>query len=240
MSEILTLENVIAGYEGAPVLKGIDLGVERDSIVGLIGRNGVGKTTTLRTIVGLLEAEAGSIRFDGEKITGITSHRIYGKGIRLVPEDRGIFGNLTVRENLEVPMRGSGETFSIEELFDFFSPLEDRQEAKGANLSGGEQQMLAIARALRSKPKLLLLDEPSEGLAPQIVEELTDIIEEIGATGTTILLIEQNVGLTLDLSSYVYVMDAGEVIFEGTPDAVRNERDALEQYLGVHHSEMSD
>ena len=222
MSDILTLEDVVAGYEGVPVLKGVDLEVERDSIVGLIGRNGVGKTTTLRTIAGLLEAESGSVTFEGEEITGISSHQIYGKGIRLVPEDRGIFGNLTVRENLDVPIRGDGETFSIEELYEFFPQLENRQEAKGANLSGGEQQMLAIARALRSKPELLLLDEPSEGLAPQIVEELIGIIEKIAARGTTILLVEQNVDLTLDLSSHVYVMDAGEIIFPFIQQITKN------------------
>lgn len=231
---LLELRDVEAGYGGVPVLKGINLDVPAGSVVGLLGRNGVGKTTTLRTIVGLLEANAGSITFNGNDITNQAPHEIYKAGIHLVQEDRGIFPELTVRENLRVPIANRNEGYSIDSLYEFFPRLRERQSVKGDHLSGGEQQMLAIARALRSESKLLLLDEPSEGLAPQIVRDVANIIEEIAADGTTILLVEQNVNFVLDLSSSVYVMDAGQMIASGTSEEIHDRQDEMERYLGVH------
>lgn len=231
---LLELDNLVSGYGGQPVLEETSIDVDEHSVVGLIGRNGVGKTTTLRTIVGLLEAESGTVLFDGDDITEIEPHQAYKAGIGLVKEQRGIFPDLTVTENLQVPLSNeSGSEYRPDELFEFFPRLEERQDAKGDHLSGGEQQMLAIARALRSKPRLLLLDEPSEGLAPQIVQNVADIIEEIRAAGTTILLVEQNVNFVLDLSSYVYVMDDGEIVHEGTAEAMRESPDEMERYLRV-------
>ena len=236
MEPLLELEDVEAGYGGVPVLKQLSLALDHESVVGLIGRNGVGKTTTLRTIVGLLETNHGSIRYNGTDITNAATHDIYSQGIGLVPEDRGIFPKLTVRQNLQVPIVDKKESYTIEELFDKFPRLRERQDVAGDNLSGGEQQMLSFARALKTKPELLLLDEPSEGLAPQIVEDVVDIINEIAADGTSILLVEQNVHLILEQTSYAYVMDDGEIVQEGPSDSLKDELESLKQHLGVHRS----
>lgn len=231
---LLQLESVIADYGGAPVVKSLNLSVHTGEIVGLMGRNGAGKTTTLKSIVGLLQPRSGVIRYDGEEITGIEPHQAYERGIRLVEEDRGIFGDLTVEENLMVPIaEGGSPGYSVDELYAFFPRLEERKRAEGDHLSGGEQQMLAIARALRSQPNLLLLDEPSEGLAPQIIEDVVGIIEEIAAEGTTILLVEQNVNMVLNLSDRVYVLDHGELVAQGTSEDIRDRRSEMEKYLGV-------
>jgi branched-chain amino acid transport system ATP-binding protein len=185
----------------------------------------------------MLTPREGSITFEEEDITGIPTHQVYGRGIVMVPEDRGMFPNLTVRENLRVPIQSSPDGMrSVKELFEMFPRLEERSESKGKHLSGGEQQMLTIARALRCRPRLLLLDEPSEGLAPQIVQDVREIIQNIGATGTTVLLVEQNVEMVLDLASYVYIMDAGRIVFEGDPASVRDQETEVRQYLGVYNA----
>jgi branched-chain amino acid transport system ATP-binding protein len=234
MSEILKLRDVSAGYSKSTVLEGISMDVEENSVTTLLGRNGVGKTTTLRAITGIIEPREGSVAFDGADMTGVDPNKVYKRGVGMVTEDRNVFPELTVVENLRVPrIRDRDAAWSIDELYEFFPKLRQLQDSKGKNLSGGEQQMLAIARALRPGPKLLLLDEPSEGLAPQIVEDVADIIEEIAETGTTVLLVEQNIELALNLASYNYVMDLGKIVHEGPTSEIEGNRDVLENYLGV-------
>ena len=233
---LLELEGVSAGYEGSDVLRGVSLAVKEGSVVSLLGRNGVGKTTTLRTIVGLIEPSAGAVRFDGEDITGDRPHVAYGRGIGFVTEDRGIFPDLTVEENLRVPVIEDDQGRTVDELYEFFPKLDELQASKGKNLSGGEQQMLAIARALRSDPRLLLLDEPSEGLAPQIVENVARVVEEIAAGGTTLLIVEQNVRFALDVAEYTYIMDDGRIVFEGTDEEVAENEAEVKRYLGVRET----
>jgi branched-chain amino acid transport system ATP-binding protein len=232
---LLELDGMAAGYEGSNVLQDVSLSVAEGSVVSLLGRNGVGKTTTLRTVVGLLDPTRGTVRFDGEEITGAPPHAVYERGIGFVTEDRGVFPELTVEENLRVPSTGE-EGRAIEEVYEFFPKLRELKPSKGKNLSGGEQQMLAIARALRSNPRLLLLDEPSEGLAPQIVEDVARVVEEIAATGMTLLIVEQNVRFALDISEYTYIMDGGQIVFEGTDDEIEENGDEVERYLGIRET----
>ena len=234
MSKLLDIQGVTSGYENTEILHNVSLGVEEGSVTALLGRNGVGKTTTLRTVMGILKPTAGSIYFNNEEITGNDPDDIYSKGVGMVPEDRKVFPDLTVRENLQVPITssGSGER-EIEELFDFFPKLRTLQDSNGSNLSGGEQQMLVIARALRSNPRLIMLDEPTEGLAPQIVENVAEIIQEVSELGTTVLLVEQNIKLSLDLSDYAYIMDMGEIAVEGPSNEIAEDEDLIQRHLGV-------
>jgi len=226
MSDSLEVENVTAGYNEGAVLDDVSLTVESDTITSLIGRNGVGKTTTLRTIMGMIEPMSGTVSFDGEDVTDLSTAERYKRRMGMVPEDRGIFPDLTVRENLLAPkIHVDSQAWLFERMFEFFPKLEELQDSKGKNLSGGEQQMLALARAIRPNPRILLLDEPTEGLAPQIVEDVRDVILELSDQGTTILLVEQNVELTLQVCSYNYIMENGRIVFEGTSEAVREEGD---------------
>lgn len=233
---LLELRGVAAGYEGSDVLRDLSLDVEEGSVVSLLGRNGVGKTTTLRTIVGLIELSAGAIRFDGEDISDSRPHEAYQRGIGFVTEDRGVFPDLTVEENLRVPVIDEDDGRAIDEMYEFFPKLEELRDSKGKNLSGGEQQMLAIARALRSDPRLLLLDEPSEGLAPQIVENVARVVREITSVGTTLLIVEQNVQFALDVAEYSYIMDDGRIVFEGTDEEIDANEAEVKQYLGVRET----
>ena len=233
---LLELKDIYAGYEGGNVLSGVSFSIEEGSVVSLLGRNGVGKTTTLRSIVGVINPNAGTVSFDGEDISTLDPHETYSRGIGLVPEDRGIFPDLTVHENLRVPIVSADTERSIAEIYDFFPKLEELQESKGKNLSGGEQQMLAIGRALRQNPRLLLLDEPSEGLAPQIIENVGRAIESIADEGMTIIVVEQNTKFALDVSSYAHIMVDGELKMEGTTAELREQKDVIEQYLGVHET----
>jgi branched-chain amino acid transport system ATP-binding protein len=231
---LLDVENLYTGYEGGDVLHGVTLAVDEGTVVTLLGRNGVGKTTTLRAIIDMLSPRSGTIQFADEDITELRPHETYERGICLVPEDRRIFPDLTVEENLRVPLVDQGTDRSIETIYDFFPKLQELKASKGKNLSGGEQQMLAIGRALRQNPRLLLLDEPSEGLAPQIIEDVAAAVEEIAAQGTTILLVEQNVQFAFDVSSYGYIMEDGEIVLDGSIDDLLQEDQNIEQYLGIH------
>ncbi|MFB6130372.1 MAG: ABC transporter ATP-binding protein [Salinigranum sp.] len=233
-SDLLELAGVTAGYNGNEVLTDVSLGVPEGEVVTLLGRNGAGKTTTLRTAVGLLPVMSGTVTFDGVDVTESSPHEVYRQGGVLVPEDRGMFPGLTVYENLEVPIvSDDGDETTIEEVFELFPRLAERRSVDANNLSGGEQQMLAIARALRAGPKLLLLDEPSEGLAPQIVAEVADTVRSIAARGTTILLVEQNVRLAFELAEYCYVIDSGRIVLDGPSDEIRADEEAVGRYLGV-------
>lgn len=233
---LLELSDVHAGYEGGNVIHGISLSIEEGTVVSLLGRNGVGKTTTLRSIVGVVTPTAGTVEFDSIDISNSAPHETYTHGISLVPEDRGIFPDLTVHENLRVPVVDAETERSIDEIYGYFPKLEELQDSKGKNLSGGEQQMLAIGRALRQNPRLLLLDEPSEGLAPQIIEDVGSAIEAIAEEGMTILIVEQNTKFALDISSHAYIMTDGQMEMDGSTDELRKDKDTLEKYLGVHET----
>ncbi|WP_136718315.1 ABC transporter ATP-binding protein [Halorientalis salina] len=233
---LLELSDVHAGYGGGNVINGVSLTIEEGTVVSLLGRNGVGKTTTLRSIVGVISPDRGTVSFDSLDISGFEPHETYKQGISLVPEDRGIFPDLTVSENLRVPLVDTDDERSIAEIYGYFPKLEELQDSKGRNLSGGEQQMLAIGRALRQNPRLLLLDEPSEGLAPQIIEDVGRAIETIAEEGMTILVVEQNTKFALDISSHAYIMADGQIVMDGSTNELRDDEERLEKYLGVHET----
>ena len=232
---LLSLDNVQAGYGLTQVLQGVTLDVEDGSVVSLVGRNGVGKTTTLRSIVGNISPTGGSITFDGEDITSLSTEKTIQKGIAFVPEERRIFPELTVRENIEMGRIGvdaSGGP-SVDDILDMFENLAEREHSHGSVLSGGEQQMLAIGRALTSDPDLLLLDEPTEGLAPYVVRQIEEIIEDLNDQGITILVVEQNIPVALDVSDYTYILEKGKIVHEGAAENVSENQDVLDKHLGV-------
>ena len=233
---MLTLENLNVYYGGIHALRGVSLRVEAGEVVTLIGANGAGKSTTLRAITGLLTPRSGRIRFEGEDITGLPAHQLVARGISMAPEGRGIFANLTVLENLEMGayrVRDQGQIRSdIERGFTLFPRLRERVKQRSGTLSGGEQQMLAIARALMSRPKLLLLDEPSLGLAPIVCHTIFTTIDEIKAAGTTVLLVEQNANAALKHSDRGYVLETGAVTLEGSAASIAGDPRIREAYLG--------
>ena len=229
---ILQLENVDAYYGIGHILHGLSLGVAEGEVVALLGRNGAGKTTTMRCITGLTPPRSGEIRYKGRSIAGLEPHRISRMGIALVPETRGIFSYLTCHENLTIGRRHASR-WQMDSVLERFPRLRERLANKGRELSGGEQQMLAIARALLTGPELLLLDEPSQGLAPLIVDAVMGTIKGLKSEGVSILLVEQNAEMALQLADRVYVIDHGTVVFEGTPAALRADRQVTSTYLGV-------
>jgi len=232
---LLDVDGIDAAYGQSRILRSLSLSVDRGEVVSLVGRNGAGKTTTLRAILGILTPSAGTITFDGEDITDYPDHRTVNRGIRYVPEERQAFPDLTVDENLRMgQLKSGGEgTLSLEEVFELFPRLADRRSYDGSHLSGGEQQMLVIARALLGRTKLLLLDEPTEGLAPQIVEDVIDVVETISEEGVTILLVEQNVKAAMAVADRHYVINKGQNVFEGTTPELRDADDVMENHLGV-------
>jgi branched-chain amino acid transport system ATP-binding protein len=230
---LLSLRGVRAGYGLTEVLQGVDVAIEEGSVVSLVGRNGVGKTTTLRSIVGNVTPTAGRITFDGEDVTDLPTEDTIRRGITFVPEDRRVFPGLTVRENVEMGRVGVGSEQSVDEVLDTFENLREHQHSRGSVLSGGEQQMLAIARALVADPDLLLLDEPTEGLAPYVVRDIEDIIGELNAEGITVLLVEQNIPVALDVSEYTYILEKGRIVHEGPSSSVRDDQEVLDRHLGV-------
>ncbi len=233
---MLTLENVSVNYGAIEALTGISMHVESGEVVTLIGANGAGKTTTLRTITGLLQPRAGKISFEGEDISGRATHRLVAKGISMSPEGRGVFANLSVRENLQMGAYLKKDKRAIaaemERAFQMFPRLKERESQKAGTLSGGEQQMLAIGRALMSQPRLLLLDEPSLGLAPLVVHTIFEAIDEIKSKGTTILLVEQNAHAALKHSDRAYVLETGRIVMEGSSKELAADPRIKEAYLG--------
>jgi branched-chain amino acid transport system ATP-binding protein len=232
---LLSLESVEAGYGLTTVLQGISLEVDRGSVVSLVGRNGVGKTTTLRSIIGNVTPTAGQITFDGADITSQEAEQTVQKGVVLVPEERRIFPGLTVRENIEMGQIGVEAEAgpSVDEVLDMFENLKERADKYGSVLSGGEQQMLAIARALIAQPDLLLLDEPTEGLAPYVIRQIEDIIRDLNEQGITILLVEQNIPVALEVSEYTYIIEKGTIAHEGPAAEVQENQAILDKHLGV-------
>jgi branched-chain amino acid transport system ATP-binding protein len=229
---ILDVRGIEAYYGLGLILNGLSLSVAEGEVVALLGRNGAGKTTTLRCITGLTPPRAGEIRYKGENIVGADAHRISQKGIALVPETRGIFSYLTARENLAIARRPDSR-WQLETVLERFPTLRELLDRKGRLLSGGEQQMLAIARALLTGPDLLLLDEPSQGLAPLVVNTVMGTIRDLKNERVSMLLVEQNAEMALQLADRVYVIDHGAVVFEGTPGRLRADRQVMTTYLGV-------
>jgi branched-chain amino acid transport system ATP-binding protein len=229
---ILELREVDAFYGIGHILHGLSLEVDDGEVVALLGRNGAGKTTTLRCIAGLTPPRSGAIRYKGSDIAGLEPHRISRLGIALVPETRGIFSFLSCHENLAIAER-KGSRWKMQAVLERFPRLQERLGNKGQQLSGGEQQMLAIARALLTGPQLLLLDEPSQGLAPIVVNAVMDTIRSLKAERVSMLLVEQNAEMALALADRVYVIDHGTVVFEGSPGRLRADTQITATYLGV-------
>lgn len=232
---MLTISQLVAGYGSITALKAVDISVPAGSIVSLIGANGAGKTTTMKTIMGLIKPASGKIEFQGESIAGLPVHKIVNKGISLVPEGRSILSQMTVLENLEMGAFQRNDNAiqdDIRKVFNRFPILEERKQQLGGTLSGGQQQMLAIGRALMARPKLLLLDEPSMGLAPLVVADIFKVIQEISGDGTTILLVEQNVRQAIKIAHYAYVMETGRVVLHGKAEDIANDPRVMEAYLG--------
>jgi branched-chain amino acid transport system ATP-binding protein len=233
-NNLLTLDNLYVSYGGIRAVKGISLNIPEGEIVTLIGANGAGKSTILRTIAGLVKAESGKILYQGEEITGKSTNAIVEKGITLVPEGRRVFANLTVLENLKIGgfLRKDNLEADIEWVYKLFPRLQERSWQMAGTLSGGEQQMLAVGRALMSKPKLIMMDEPSLGLAPIIVNDIMNIIKTINKEGVTILLVEQNANLALKIAHYGYVCETGNISLSGTGMELLNDESVKAAYLG--------
>jgi len=238
LSPLLRLENIHSYYGKIHALKGISLEVNEGEIVALLGSNGAGKSTTLKTISGLLPPKSGTMEFGGKKIVGRPPHSIVEAGVIHVPEGRRIFGGLTVMENLELGgfIKRKDKAFlkdGIARSFDLFPRLKERKDQVAGTLSGGEQQMLAISRGLMAEPKLLMLDEPSMGLAPIIVEGIMKIIQEINRQGTTVLLIEQNARAALRLADRCYIRETGEIVMHDSAEVLRDDDRIIKAYLGA-------
>ena len=235
MGQILKVDNINVYYGAIHAIKGISFHVNEGEIVTLIGANGAGKTTTLQTVSGLLRSKTGSVEFCGENISHIPSHKLVEKGLAQVPEGRRIFQQMSVEENLEMgayTQKKSGIDADIERVYEKFPRLKERHRQIAGTLSGGEQQMLAIGRALMSHPKLLMLDEPSMGLAPIIVEQIFEIIQELHKAGTTILLVEQNAQMALSVADRAYVLETGKIALSGTGAELAASDSVRKAYLG--------
>ncbi len=232
---LLQVENLNVYYGSIHAIKGVSFQVNEGEIVTLIGANGAGKSTTLNTIAGLMKPKTGTVTFEGKVISGMTANRIVPLGMALCPEGRRIFQHMTVRENLEMGAYSRPKSEiedSIEQVFERFPRLKERRKQIAGTLSGGEQQMLAMSRALMSKPKLMMLDEPSMGLAPILVDQIFDIIKELHASGTTILLVEQNARKALQIADRAYVLETGNITLSGTGTALASSEDVKKAYLG--------
>ncbi|MGI5879969.1 MAG: ABC transporter ATP-binding protein [Syntrophomonadaceae bacterium] len=233
---MLEVKDIDVYYGAIHALKKLSINVEQGSIVTLIGANGAGKTTTLKTISGLLRPRSGSLYFKGEEITKVPPEKIVGLGISQVPEGRRVFASMSVQENLEMGAylrkKKSEINNDMETVFTRFPRLKERSRQMAGTLSGGEQQMLAIGRALMARPELLLMDEPSMGLAPLLVKEIFEIIKDINSRGTTILLVEQNANMALSIADYAYVIETGEIVLQGNARELMHSEDVKNAYLG--------
>ena len=230
---LLEVIGVNSYYGDSHILFDVSLRVERHEVVALLGRNGAGKSTTLKTLMGVVTPRGGSVKLDGAEVAGQKSHAIARAGMQLVPEDRRIFGALNVEENLVLAALTAPKKWPLDRIYEMFPRLKERRGSRGTDLSGGEQQMLAIARALIRDPKIILLDEPFEGLAPVIVRDLMKACRELAAAGQTIVLVEQNLPATLALAHRVYMINNGHIVHEGPAKEIRAKPEVLHRYLGV-------
>ena len=234
---LLEVKELNTFYDQSHILQGISLGVDRGEIVCLLGRNGVGKSTTLKSIIGLVSPRSGEIIFKGQNIAGLPPYTIAKMGVGYVPEDRRIFPTLSVRENLIMGIKpgqkSNGEGWSIEKVYKYFPSLEKRDKQRGAHLSGGEQQMLTMARTLMGNPGVILIDEPTEGLAPLIVATVEQVIQDIHKHDISVLLVEQNMRVALRLAGRIYVISKGKIVFQGTSRELKEAHEVREKYLEV-------
>ena len=230
---MLSVTGLTAQIGKIPVLRGVDLTVNNGDTVALLGRNGVGKTSTLRAILGLLRRTGGSVVYDGKPLNDIAPHKLAGMGVGYVPQGRGIFPLLTVEENLLLSVKGAPNQNMIEEMFTRFPRIKERLRQPAGTLSGGEQQMLAIARCLLLEPKLIILDEPTEGIMPKLVAQIRHEIASIAKRGISVLLVEQNLRTALRLASRVYLMERGQIVHEGTSASLQADPEIIHRYLGV-------
>jgi branched-chain amino acid transport system ATP-binding protein len=230
---LLQVNGINSYYGDSHILFDVSLRVERHEVVALLGRNGAGKSTTLKTLMGVVTPRSGSVTLDGAQVAGAKSHAIARAGMQLVPEDRRIFGSLDVEENLVLAGLTAKSRWPLERIYDMFPRLKERRSSRGTDLSGGEQQMLAIARALVRDPKIILLDEPFEGLAPSIVRYLVGACRQLANAGQTIVLVEQNIAATLALAHRVYMINNGHIVHEGPAQELRAQPELLQRYLGV-------
>jgi len=232
---MLDLLDIHTYYGESYVLRGVSLGVSEGSVVALLGRNGMGKTTTIRSIIGLTPPRRGRVLYREKEMTALPPEKIAKLGIGLVPQGRYIFSSLSVTENLTMAARGAGkaDSWSLDEVYSLFPILKERSSCRGTLLSGGEQQMLAIGRALMTNPRLLLMDEPSEGLAPLIVKEVGKIIYQLKQKGFSILLVEQNLPMALKVADYLYILSNGKIVYDSTPDQLRSNDEVKARYIGV-------
>ena len=230
---LLEVNGLNTFYGDSHILFDISLRVDRNEVVGLLGRNGAGKSTTLKSLMGVVTPRTGSVMFDGQEIAGKKSHAVARAGMQLVHEERRIFGSLNVEENLELAGLTAQNKWPLDRIYDMFPRLKERRHSRGTDLSGGEQQMLAIARALIRDPKIILLDEPFEGLAPVIVRDLMKACTDLVDAGQTIVLVEQNLAATLALAQRVYIINNGHIAHEGPAREIRARPEILQRYLGV-------
>lgn len=230
---LLKVENLNSFYGDSHILFDVDMTVEHKEVVALLGRNGAGKSTTLKSIAGAVKPRSGSVLLNDAEMCGQAAFEIARRGLQLVPEERRIFGALTVEENLQLAAFSAKPAEPLARIYELFPRLAERRRSGGRTLSGGEQQMLAIARALIRKPEIILLDEPFEGLAPVIVQNLMEICQRIAAEGQTIVIVEQNVYAALKLAHRTYIVNNGHMVYEGTPDDLKSNPEILQQYLGV-------
>jgi branched-chain amino acid transport system ATP-binding protein len=230
---LLEVKGLNSYYGDSHILFDVDLRVEAHEVVALLGRNGAGKSTALKSLMGMLKPRSGSVQFDGAEIAGKPAHFIARAGMQLVPEERRIFGSLDVEENIVLAGLTASNRWPLERIYQIFPRLQERRHSRGTQLSGGEQQMLAIARALIRDPKLILLDEPFEGLAPVIVKDLIEACRNLADAGQTIVLVEQNLAAALKMASRAYIINNGHVVHEGTAAELRQTPEVLHRYLGV-------
>jgi len=233
MSALLEVEGMNSYYGDSHILFDVSLRVEKNEVVALLGRNGAGKSTTLKSLIGLVRPRSGSVVFDGTPTRGLPPHAIASLGLQLVPEERRIFGSLSVEENLVLAGLTAKTRWPLQRVWETFPRLRERRRSRGTDLSGGEQQMLAIARALVRDPKIILLDEPFEGLAPIIVRDLLTTCRALAEAGQTIVLVEQNISAAMSLASRVYILNNGHIVEEMTAEAIRGQPDVLHRHLGV-------
>ena len=230
---LLEVSGLNSYYGDSHILFDVALRVEQHEVVALLGRNGAGKSTTLKSLMGVVTPRSGKVMFDGANIAGQPAHRIAQAGLQLVPEDRRIFGSLDVEENIVLASLTAKSAWPLERIYEIFPRLAERRRSRGTDLSGGEQQMLAIARALVRDPKMILLDEPFEGLAPVIVRDLLAACRKLAAAGQTIVVVEQNLAAALALASRVYIINNGHIAHEGTADEIKADPRVLQRYLGI-------
>jgi len=230
---LLEVKDLNTYYGDSHILFDVSLRVERNEVVGLLGRNGAGKSTTLKSLMGVVTPRSGSVMIDGQDVAGKKSHSIALAGMQLVHEDRRIFGSLNVEENLILAGLTAQNRWPLDRIYEMFPRLRERRASQGTDLSGGEQQMLAIARALVRDPKIILLDEPFEGLAPVIVRDLVRVCRDLADVGQTIVLVEQNLAATLTLAERVYILNNGHIVHEETAEHIKTHSEVLQRYLGV-------